>query len=142
MTQGRCSICANGTSIFFASKKKMSISFSTRLNFVYLRWYITLIGKHEKIRLRGCSYGGELTRLGGLARVGEMIFIPRSHGIFYLSSIKKFVMSLEKDFHQAVFTINSDVKPLCRTYVLIAKQSWLKKTLSRLAGSAHLRMFI
>ena len=47
--------------------------------------------------LRGCSYGGELARLRGLARLGEMIFIPRSHGIFYLSSIKKFVMSLEKD---------------------------------------------
>ena len=49
------------------------------------------------IELRGCSYGGELARLRGLARLGEMIFIPRSHGIFYLSSIKKFVMSLEKD---------------------------------------------
>ena len=43
------------------------------------------------------SYGGELARLGGLARPGDMIFIPRSYGIFYLSSIKKFVMSLEKD---------------------------------------------
>ena len=48
------------------------------------------------IRLRGSSYGGELARLSGLARLGEMIFIPCSHGIFYLSSIKKF-MSLEKD---------------------------------------------
>ena len=103
MTQGRCSVCTNGTSIFFASKKKMSISFLTRLNFVYLRWYITLIGKHEKIRLRGCPYGGELTRLGGLARVGEMIFIPRSYGIFYLSSIKKFVMSLEKDWSSSFY---------------------------------------
>ena len=45
----------------------------------------------------GCSYGGELARLSGLARLGEMIFIPHSHGIFYLSSIKKF-MSLEKDY--------------------------------------------
>ena len=43
------------------------------------------------------SYGGELARLGGLACQGEMIFIPRSYGIFYLSLIKKFVMSLEKD---------------------------------------------
>ena len=40
---------------------------------------------------------GELAGLGGLAGLGEMIFIPRSYGIFYLSSIKKFVMSLEKD---------------------------------------------
>ena len=48
--------------------------------------------------LRGCSYGGELARLGGLAHLGEMIFISRSYGIFYLSSIKKFVMLLEKDY--------------------------------------------
>ena len=33
-----------------------------------------------------------------LARLGEMIFIPRSHRIFYISSIKKFAMSLEKDY--------------------------------------------
>ena len=45
-----------------------------------------------------CSYGGKLARLSGLARQGEMIFIPRSHGVFYLSSIKKIVMSLEKDY--------------------------------------------
>ena len=48
--------------------------------------------------LRGCSHRGELARLGGLAHLGEMIFIPRLYGIFYLSSIKKFVMSLEKDY--------------------------------------------
>ena len=47
--------------------------------------------------LRGCSYGGELARLGVLAHLGEMIFIPRPYGIFYISSIKKFAMSLEKD---------------------------------------------
>ena len=49
------------------------------------------------IFIRGSSYGGELARLGGLARLGEMIFIPLSYGIIYLSSIKKFVTSLEKD---------------------------------------------
>ena len=38
-----------------------------------------------------------MAQLRGLARLGEMIFVPRSRGIFYLSSIKKFVMSLEKD---------------------------------------------
>ena len=48
-------------------------------------------------QLTGCSYGDQLARLDGLARLGEMIFIPRSYGIFYLSSIKKF-MSLEKDW--------------------------------------------
>ena len=41
--------------------------------------------------------GGELARLGGLACLGEVIFIPRSYGIFYLISIKKFVMLPEKD---------------------------------------------
>ena len=45
----------------------------------------------RKRPLLGWSYGGELAGLGGLARQGEMIFIPRSYGIFYLSSIKKFV---------------------------------------------------
>ena len=46
----------------------------------------------------------ELARLGGLAHLGQMIFIPSSHEIFYLTSIKKFVMSLEKDcFDNAVF---------------------------------------
>ena len=50
----------------------------------------------EEHRLRGCSHGGELARLSGLARLREMIFIPRSYGIFYLSSIKS-IMSLEKD---------------------------------------------
>ena len=40
-------------------------------------------------------------------------------------------------FDQVVFTTNNDLKPLCRT-----KQSWLKKTLCRLAGLAHLRVFI
>ena len=33
----------------------------------------------------------ELARLGGLAYLSEMIFIPRSHEIFYLTSIKKFI---------------------------------------------------
>ena len=45
---------------------------------------------------RDCSHGGELARLGGLARLGEIIFIARSYEIFYLSSIKKFLMSLRK----------------------------------------------
>ena len=40
---------------------------------------------------------GELVRLDGLAQLDEMIFIPCSYGTFYLTSIKKFVMSLEKD---------------------------------------------
>ena len=49
------------------------------------------------MQIKGLSYGDELKWLSGLARLGEVIFIPSSHGISYLSSIKKFVMSQEKD---------------------------------------------
>ena len=62
----------------------------------YLLSFWTLYPEPSK-HLKGCSYGGELVRLGGLARLGEMIFIPRSYGIFHLSSIKKFFMALGKD---------------------------------------------
>ena len=48
------------------------------------------------VQLRGCSYEGELARLGGLALLGEMIFIPCLYGIFFLISIKKFVCSWKK----------------------------------------------
>ena len=41
-----------------------------------------------EMKLRGCSYGGELARLGGLAYLGETTFIPSSYGISYLSPIK------------------------------------------------------
>ena len=54
------------------------------------------------ITLRACSYGAELARLGGLARLGEMIFIPRSYGILYSVQSKSFLKRL---FDQ----INSDV---------------------------------
>ena len=61
-----------------------------------------------------------LARLGGPARLGEMIFIPRSCAIFYLVSIKKFVyVSGKRLFDQAVFTINNDVRPSFTTKVLI-----------------------
>ena len=43
----------------------------------------------------GLFIWGELSKIGGLADLGEIIFIPRSYGI-YLSSIKKFIMLLEK----------------------------------------------
>ena len=55
-----------------------------------------LFDKKSIIKFRCRSYGGELAWLGGLARLGEMIFILRLFGIFYLSSIKKFVILLEK----------------------------------------------
>ena len=54
-----------------------------------------------------------MARLGGLAHLGEMIFIPRSYGIFYLTSIKKFLLSLEKIVLITFLSIfyNNDVKP-------------------------------
>ena len=94
-----------------------------------------------------CSYGGELARLGGLARLGEIIFIPRSYGIFYLSSIKKFCYVAGKRlFDQVVFTIKWRKSIMQNKYSYIinfwkAKQNWLKKILSHLAGRAHLRVF-
>ena len=47
--------------------------------------HFTLVSQSVRVYL----YGGELAWLGGLARLGEMIFILRLYGIFYLSSIKK-----------------------------------------------------
>ena len=52
----------------------------------------------QNTRLRGSSDRGELARLDGLTQLGEMIFIPHSYAIFYLNSIRNFVMSLEKDY--------------------------------------------
>ena len=41
---------------------------------------------------------------GELAHLAEMILIPRSYGIFCLTSIQKFVLSLEKDcFDHVIF---------------------------------------
>ena len=80
--------------------------------------YFTCFYLSLALLIRGCLYRDELARLGWLERLGEMIFIPRSHGIFYLSSIKKF-MSLEKDYLIKYFLQVGDVKPLCRTNVLI-----------------------
>ena len=45
---------------------------------------------------KGLFIGGKLASLGGTVHLGETISIPRSYEIFYQSSIKKFVMSLEK----------------------------------------------
>ena len=47
----------------------------------------------------------ELAWLSGLAHLGEMIFISRLYGIFRLASIKRFVMSLEKDCFDHVVLI-------------------------------------
>ena len=42
---------------------------------------------------RKIFYVGELVRLGGVARLGEITFIPHSYGIFHLGWIKKIVWS-------------------------------------------------
>ena len=46
---------------------------------------------------KGLFIWSELAQVGGLTHPGEVIFIPRSYGIFYLILMKKFVISLEKD---------------------------------------------
>ena len=93
----------------------------------------------------------ELARLSELAHLGEMIFIPHCHGIFCLSSVKKFVISLEKDCLMSIFYNKQWRKATMRkkcsytNYLInIWKKiiNWLKKTLSHLAGLAHLRVFI
>ena len=45
----------------------------------------------------GAVHMRQVARLDGLAHVSEMIFIPHSYGIFYLTLMKKFDMSMEKD---------------------------------------------
>ena len=48
----------------------------------------------------------ELARVSGLPHLSEMIFILRSDRIFYLPSIKNFVLSQEKDcFDRIVFKL-------------------------------------
>ena len=83
-------------------KIKNSIVFTQQLYFSF-KWYHTCTTCLQKTqftmirKLRGCSWG-ELGRLDGLAHLSEMIFITScSYGIFYLISIKMFVMLLEKD---------------------------------------------
>ena len=59
-----------------------------------------------------------LVRQAGSPRSDD--FYPTFMWDLHLSSIKKFVMSLEKDhFDQVVFTITNGEKPSCRTNVLI-----------------------
>ena len=88
----------------------------------------------------GLFIWGELARLSGLAHLGDMNFIPRCYGIFCLSSVKKLVMSLEKNcLMKHVLMGNCSY-----TNYLIniwKKKNWLKKTLSYLARLAHLGVF-
>ena len=73
-------------------------------------------------KLRGCSYEGELAQLGGIARLGEMIL---SHVLMVWNLLSWFNQKVcyvagKRLFDQVIFTINSDVKPSCRTNVLIS----------------------
>ena len=83
-----------------------------------------------EFKLRCCLYGGKLARLGGLAYLGETSFIPRSYEISYLSSIKKFVMSLEKECFNSKQWCKAIMQNKCFNLINIwkTKQSWLKKT--------------
>ena len=55
-----------------------------------------VISKLVASYIKGLFIWGKLDRLSGLAYLGEVIFIPRSYGIFHLPLILKFVKSLEK----------------------------------------------
>ena len=112
--------------------------------------FITVLHQFINISHKGCSYGGELARLGGLAHLDEDDFyLTFMWNLLSQFNQKVCYVAEKRLFDKVVFTINSDVKPLYRTmflYCLInirkTKQSWLKKTLSHLAGLAHLRVFI
>ena len=61
-----------------------------------------------------------MARLGGLARLGEMIFFPT----FMWNLQSQFNQEVcyvagKRLFDEVVFTITNDVKPSCRTNVLI-----------------------
>ena len=62
--------------------------------------------------LRGCSYEGELAQLGGIARLGEMIFIPRSYGM--KSSILVQSKSLLCRWKKIVWSSNFYNKQWCK----------------------------
>ena len=66
--------------------------------FFFLEIYVIRKQKSSDQTFLDLEIGGELVRLNVLPHLGEMIFIPRLHGIFYLSSVKKFVMLLEIDY--------------------------------------------
>ena len=73
----------------------------------------------KNVYFRGCSYGGELARLGGL---------ESSYGTWNLHVHMESSISVQSKFcyvagrrlfDQVVFTVNSDVKPSCRANVPI-----------------------
>ena len=63
----------------------------------------------------------------GLAHLGEMVFNPRSYEIFYLTSTKEFVMSLEKGFSitsQKIFVGLEDFFNTFSAQQFVLKTSW------------------
>ena len=68
----------------------------------------------------GLFIWGELVQLSGLVHPGEMIFIPRSYGICYVTSIKKFVMSLEKNLKR------------CKVFHFFYNKQWRKAAINKL----------
>ena len=100
--------------------------FTFRIYYEWKRWFPLLLNKldficltyYEPLGFRGCSYGRELARLGRLARLGEMIFIPRLYGIFWLIQSKSLLYRWKKSVSSNIFTVNSGVKLLCRTNVI------------------------
>ena len=79
---------------------------------IYIHIWFSIQIDFDLKSIGGCSYGVELARLSGLARLSEMIFNPRSYGIFCLRSIKKFVMPQEKDYLIKYFLQQHNAKPL------------------------------
>ena len=147
------------TKTFF---KKHKITVYDHNQYLLTARFISMIKKFNMLKFfLGVFIWGGLTPQGGLAHLGEMIFIPRSYGIFYLTSIKIFVMSLEKDFdtyssrgfmflsffynkHVKLWEINYSKCSVhsCRANVLILfniwkkkrKKNWLKKLYPNLPG--------
>ena len=100
----KCHILQQNKLITNAFFKKHKITEYDHKQYLLTAKFVSMIKKSNMLKffLEVFIWGG-LTRQGGLAHLGEMIFIPRSYEIFYLTSIKIFVMSLEKDFDHVVF---------------------------------------
>ena len=94
--------------LFHSTTSTLSRTFRHLFATLHVRW------------LSHIFYLGELARLGGLVHLVEMIFISRSYGIFYLTSIKKFDMSLEKDcFGTSLFSMR--LQKGCSNSILLYK---------------------
>ena len=95
------------------------VKFSHTLFFLVLQCCTkALFYEVNRLVFWGCSYEGELARLDGLPRLGEMTFFPTF--IWNLQSWfnQKVCHAAEKRlFDRVIFTIKSDVKPSCRANI-------------------------